>query len=336
MSFHQNRVDKYQIRLHSVYLPLTPHTDNSKSMKNSILTAIGFALCTVAATAQVQPVNASFENWENISGTIGNNYNEPIDWNTGNQCSEILNQLAVTQSADAVDGASSARLETLPAFGNIRINGVVTTANMVCLANGGGQEGGTSFTTELPDSVVGYFKYTPANNDSAYCQLMFLANNDADTISYTRYNFTETVTQWTRFSFPVTIPTGSTTPEKLSLFFSSSWGDGSAGQAEVGSLFFIDGIEFVYSSNSVAEYYNAAEWQLYPNPANDVVTINGNEKDGAIIRIYDITGKEVKTEQLESTTVTLSVSDLVEGLYVYQISSLEGAMLRTGKLMVNH
>ena len=305
-------------------------------MNKSILTIIGFALSATAVTAQVQPVNASFENWENIPGTIGNSYNEPVDWNTGNQCSEILNQLAVTQSSDAVDGNSSARLETLPAFGNIRINGVITTANMVCLANGGGQEGGADFTTELPDSVVGYYKYTPANSDSAYCQLMFLSNNDADTISFTRQDFTETVSEWTRFSFPVTPPTGSVLPEKLSLFFSSSWGDGGLGQAEVGSLLFVDGVEFVYVPNSIDEVYNSTNWQVYPNPANDVVVLNGNVGSGASIQLFDITGKQVKSEQLETNTSSVELSNLVEGIYIYQIVSLEGALLRTGKLMVSH
>lgn len=289
-----------------------------------------------AAQGQItQPANASFENWETIPGSIGNSYTEPIDWNTGNECSEIVNQLAVTQSSDAYDGSSSARLETLAAFGSIKLNGVVTTASMICLANGGGQEGGSTYTDMIPDSIVGYYKYTPANSDSAYSQIMFLANNDMDTISYTRVNFTETVTQWTRFSAPLTPATQGQSPEKLSLFFSSSWGDGSQGEAEVGSVFMIDAVQLIQNPQSVADFYNAEGWDIYPNPVSDNLTIKGNVGKGATLEVLDITGKQVKFEQLVSNTSVVEMNDLVAGVYLYQIQSLEGQTVRTGKLMVN-
>lgn len=289
-----------------------------------------------AANAQImQPANASFENWETIPGSIGNQYTEPVDWNTGNECSEIVNQLAVTESNDAVDGSSSARLETLSAFGNIRVNGIVTTSNMICLASSGGQEGGSAYTASIPDSIVGYYKYSPANSDSAYFQLMWLANNDMDTISFTRMNFTQTVTAWTRFSAPVTPIEQGESPEKLSLLFSSSWGDGSQGEAEVGSVFMIDGVEFVQNPQSVSEYYNAEGWDIYPNPVSDNLTIKGNVGQGVTLEVLDITGKQVKFEQLASNTSVIEMSDLVAGVYLYQIQSLEGQIVRTGKLMVN-
>lgn len=285
--------------------------------------------------AQMQPPNASFENWETLNGSIGNTYNEPVDYNTGNECSEIINQLAVTQSSDAYSGSSSARLETLPAFGSIRINGVVTTATMICSASSGGQEGGYPYTTTLPDSIVGYYKYTPANNDSAYCQLMWLANNDMDTISYTRINFTETVSSWTRFAAPITPAGPGETPEKMSLFFSSSWGDGSLGQAEVGSLFFIDAVEFIFNPQSVNEIYNAEGWAVYPNPTSNVLNVQGVHTDATVMEILDVTGKQVKFINMNSSNAIVDVEDLVEGMYVYQIRTLEGRALKTGKLMIN-
>ncbi|MCB9186537.1 MAG: T9SS type A sorting domain-containing protein [Flavobacteriales bacterium] len=305
-------------------------------MKKSLLAIIGSVFVLSAAQGQItQPANASFENWETIPGSIGNSYTEPIDWNTGNECSEIVNQLAVTQSSDAYDGSSSARLETLAAFGSIKLNGVVTTASMICLANGGGQEGGSTYTDMIPDSIVGYYKYTPANSDSAYSQIMFLANNDMDTISYTRVNFTETVTQWTRFSAPLTPATQGQSPEKLSLFFSSSWGDGSQGEAEVGSVFMIDAVQLIQNPQSVADFYNAEGWDIYPNPVSDNLTIKGNVGKGATLEVLDITGKQVKFEQLVSNTSVVEMNDLVAGVYLYQIQSLEGQTVRTGKLMVN-
>ena len=305
-------------------------------MKKSLLTILCGALTVTATQAQIaQPTNANFENWETLNGSIGNTYTEPVDWNTGNECSEIINQLAVTESSDAYQGSSSARLETLTAFGLVKVNGIITTANMICSANSGGQEGGVGYTAMIPDCIVGYFKYSPAANDSAYCQVMFLANNDLDTISFTRVDFTENVGAWARFSAPISPATSEQTPEKLSLFFSSSWGDGSQGEAEVGSVFFIDAVSFIENPLGVAEYYNSVDWNVYPNPATDIVNIKGVTGQNATIEILDVTGKQVKFENIANGNTAINLDGLVEGIYLYQIKKLNGEIERTGKLMVN-
>ncbi|MFT7153941.1 MAG: hypothetical protein ACJAVL_000189 [Bacteroidia bacterium] len=305
-------------------------------MKKSLLTIFCGALTVTAIQAQIaQPVNANFENWETYNGSISNTYDEPVDWNTGNECSEIINQLAVTESADSYQGSSSARLETLTAFGSVKVNGIITTANMICSANDGGQEGGSAYTAMIPDSVVGYFKYAPVASDSAYCQILFLADNDLDTISYTRVNFTETVSSWTRFSAPIAPVTAGQIPEKLSLLFSSSWGDGASGEAEVGSVFFVDDVSFIENPLGVTEYYNNRDWNVYPNPATDLVNIKGLSTQAATIEILDVTGKQVKFENIVGANTTIGLDNLVEGVYLYQIKTLKGEIVRTGKLMVN-
>lgn len=305
-------------------------------MKNSLLATFGALILSWSANAQTQPMNANFENWETI--TVGSNsYPEPNDWNTANECTVILNVASVTKSTDAYSGSFSARLESLDGPGQtIVINGVLTTAQMICLAASGGQEGGSAYTDDiLPDSIVGYYKYAPANGDSAYSQIMFLANNDQDTISYTRVNFTQNVSTWTRFSAPITPASGTNDPEKLSLFFSSSWGDGSQGDAEIGSVFFIDAVEFVFLPESVNEVYNAEGWDVYPNPVSDDLTVKGNIGKGGYMEVLDITGKQVKFVQLHSENSTIDMSDLVAGVYLYQITTLEREVVRTGKLFVN-
>jgi hypothetical protein len=305
-------------------------------MKKSLLTILSGAFFFTAATAQIaQPTNQSFENWQTYNGSIGNTYNEPVDWNTGNECSELINQLAVTQSSDAYAGFSSARLETLPAFGNIKVNGVITTASMICSTNSGGQEGGSGYTATIPDSIVGFFKYAPATNDSAYSQIMFLANNDMDTISFTRVNFSQTVGEWTRFSAPITPVTSGQTPEKLSLFFNSSWGDGAQGQAVVGSVFHIDSVHFIAVPAGIKETYNNADWSVYPNPATDILNVKSMTGKAANIEILDVTGKQVKYATVGAGSSTVDIASFVPGVYLYQIKTLDQQVVRTGKLLVN-
>lgn len=305
-------------------------------MKKAIHSILCVALSVTAVQAQIiQPINADFENWETYNGSISNTYDEPVDWNTGNECSELINQLAVTKSSDAFAGSFSARLETLPAFGNIKVNGVITTATMICSANSGGQEGGTPYTAMIPDSIIGYFKSAPAPNDSAYCQIMFLANNDLDTVSYTRVNFSETVNEWTRFSAPVTPASTGQSPEVLSLLFSSSWGDGSQGEAVVGSIFYIDNVSFVAVPQSVNEHYTNSDWSVYPNPATNQVNIKGVSNETATVEFVDVAGKQVKFDVINTGEASISIDDLPEGVYLYQIRTLKGAVVRTGKVMIH-
>jgi|GEM_PF-598729 len=305
-------------------------------MKKSLLSILGGAFFFTVATAQIsQPTNQSFENWQTYNGSISNTYDEPVDWNTGNQCSELINQLAVTKSTDAYSGTYSAKLETLPAFGNIKVNGVLTTATLICSANSGGQEGGSAYTAMIPDSIVGFYKYAPATNDSAYTQVMFLSNNDMDTVSYTRVNFSQTVGSWTRFSAPITPAASGQTPQKLSLFFSSSWGDGSQGQAVVGSVFYIDSVHFIAVPAGINEAYTNTDWSVYPNPATEILNIKSVTGEAASIEILDITGKLIKYATIGAGTSTVDIANFVPGVYLYQIRTLNQQVVRTGKLLVN-
>jgi PKD repeat protein len=70
-----------------------------------------------------------------------------------------------------------------------------------------------------------------------------------------------------------------------------------------------------------------AQWNLYPNPSSDAVTISGfNFNNGDVIRIKDIAGKTVLEINIEKavTETTLSLEHLVPGIYTIQCQSLAG------------
>lgn len=310
-------------------------------MKRTILSILATGVITSTLFGQTQPLNTGFENWEELPGSLSNTFWEPNDWNTSNKCTELLNAAAVSQSSDAHSGSSSARLESLDGPGpTIVMNGVLTTAEVICLASSGGQSGGMPFPSlgegvrSFPDSIVGWYKYAPVGNDSAYSQIMFLANNDQDTVCFTRIDF-HTQPNWTRFSAPI-CPGNNTEPEKLSLFFSSSWGDGAQGEGEIGSVFFVDDVEFIYPLDiGVGDELNANEWLVYPNPTQGDLNINTEPGIDANIEVLDITGKQVAFEKLNDQKTNINLSKLVAGIYLYQIKSLNNQVLRTGKLLVN-
>jgi hypothetical protein len=301
-------------------------------MKRTLLTILGVGLILLVSNAQTQLQNIDFENWETLNGPISNTYEEPVDWSSSNECTALINQFAVSKSTDAQSGAYSVRMETFAAFGDIRANGVLTTAQMICLASGGGLEGGATYIEEYPDSLVGCFKYAPANSDSGYCQIMWLSDNEMDTTCYNRIDF-HTATNWTRFSSPL-CPAENGSSQKLSLLFSSSWGDGSLGEAEVGSVLFLDNISFVNAPQGIDQTESETTWTVYPNPTQGELNVQVLKGKKARIEIIDVTGKRMKYVDLTDDKSVIDLSQLVAGVYLYQIRTLENQVLRSGKLLV--
>ncbi len=311
-------------------------------MKKILLSILGVGTLAFTSLGQIQPPNIGFETWETLNGPISNTYEQPVDWNSSNECTAIVNQFSVIKSTDAHSGTYSAKLETKStSFQGVIANGVLTTANMVCLAQGGGQEGGSSFPgfgagiRSFPDSIVGWYKYAPVDNDSAYAQLMWLTGtNDEDTLCFTRIDFHEQA-NWTRFSVAV-CPGDLSQPDKLSLLFSSSWGDGSQGEAVVGSVLHVDDVEFYYPVDvGIGDELEAANWAVYPNPVIGDLTVRVPQGTEANIEVLDVTGKRVKYQRIGEENNEVNLSSLVAGVYLYQIKTLNNEVLRTGKLLVN-
>lgn len=89
----------------------------------------------------------------------------------------------------------------------------------------------------------------------------------------------------------------------------------------------------------IDEVNNIAGVNLYPNPANDIATVNINLVESAkvAVNVYDVTGKLVSTvynAQMNagSNNVTIETADLESGIYFTTINS--GKFSKTLKLIV--
>jgi hypothetical protein len=73
----------------------------------------------------------------------------------------------------------------------------------------------------------------------------------------------------------------------------------------------------------IAENTKISAVSIYPNPANDIVSVNINNNSHAdcIMKIYNITGEVVKTLLLNQNLQDVSVSDLTNGIYFVEIKS---------------
>ncbi len=75
--------------------------------------------------------------------------------------------------------------------------------------------------------------------------------------------------------------------------------------------------------------------KLYPNPAREYLNIDYQGTEAAVLELYDLLGKKVKTIQLApQSNQGISIEDLPQGNYLYQAKDEAGKWQESGKLLV--
>ncbi|MBL0046898.1 MAG: T9SS type A sorting domain-containing protein [Bacteroidetes bacterium] len=73
---------------------------------------------------------------------------------------------------------------------------------------------------------------------------------------------------------------------------------------------------------------------IYPNPAKELIQISTNSfNKNTYFMLYDLAGREVTNQKIESNFQSISLSQLNDGIFYYKIVQ-QGEILKTGKL--NH
>jgi hypothetical protein len=76
--------------------------------------------------------------------------------------------------------------------------------------------------------------------------------------------------------------------------------------------------------------------KIYPNPANQSVSLRTDSENWQTIEIYDLTGRLVESKELTAGKVTVDVSAYKEGLYIYTLKGTDLDRRHTGKITVAH
>lgn len=275
------------------------------------------------ALAQNPTPNPGFEAW-----TSQANYWNPTGWNHLNSQTAILGVFTCTRGtgADARSGTYGIKLTTKSVFG-ITANGIASTATLVTTPPYG-VTGGIPYTGR-PDSISGWFKYTPANsNDSGFVQFVLLGSSN-DTIGFVKFNTPNTaVGTWTRFSRPINY-FSSASPTTSYWILSSSDGV----NAVVNSSIVIDDLALISNSGTSIDEPQAMMPFLISNMITDETSVNNPLSGESRIEIFDQTGRLVSNHALASGMNSISVSQLVSGVYFYRIVQDDLRVLSSGKMV---
>jgi len=79
---------------------------------------------------------------------------------------------------------------------------------------------------------------------------------------------------------------------------------------------------------------NAADINIYPNPASTSVTINNNTGQDITGALYDITGRAVMTASLQKGRNTISTMELPSGHYIMRLVSSQGAPMISREIQI--
>jgi hypothetical protein len=75
--------------------------------------------------------------------------------------------------------------------------------------------------------------------------------------------------------------------------------------------------------------------RVFPNPAGSSVTITVDDyMAGYTMHIYDLSGRLVKQQVIESATYSFSIAGLAGGQYIYALSNKDGNQVYKNKLSV--
>lgn len=293
--------------------------------------AASWSLLLSPSFAQTTIPNGDFENWDDV----GQNTEEPTNWNsneTGSGVSTLGPQTCFRESNNPYNGTYCLRLTNASFFGT-PINASATTGRIEAPTTNPADgyirtlTGNTDFNTPFtgrPDSLVGWFQYTPGSGDAARIQAVLHGNYDVEVpdqggsapyiIAEAAFNTSNTVNGWTRFSVPF-VYNNSNTPTHILLIATAS---GTVGSAAIGSELLLDGLEAIYNVNTSIDEPQLANASIYPNPNRGDFQINLGGQAEAQLSIVDINGRVVLEQQLQDNNTTITL-DQPAGLYFVRL-----------------
>ncbi len=275
-------------------------------MKKFLLLA-GLALGLSPAYAQDQHPNSDFEDWTDFDGYMLPDSLASFE----NICASINNvevcREGLERTTDANTGTYAMKLTNKE-----DASGDPTPVTVFSLSD---DFGAITFTGR-PDSLSGSYKFLQEGQDTASVYVYLLKEGVADPFDFDENTdlvaagFVEwraDATEYTQFYVPLTYLSDDPVANIMIVASNSEDGDGT-----LGTTLYLDSFEFIYGAVTSDEEMADAGLELFPNPVQDMLNING---DFNKVEILSMEGETVLT----STDSQINLSELNAGIYIAQI-----------------
>lgn len=87
---------------------------------------------------------------------------------------------------------------------------------------------------------------------------------------------------------------------------------------------------------SVTTQAKEAYISLYPNPANGQLTVSASASLSGELKIFDITGKEMSSININGANQTILTNAYPNGVYYFRLSDRQGNAMQSGKFIITH
>jgi hypothetical protein len=175
----------------------------------------------------------------------------------------------------------------------------------------------------------------PVEEDTASVIIYSFAHPEGeqmDTIGV-GYGFLDAAADWTDFTVPM-FPLNDHTPDTFNVLLMST-NTFIIDSVKPGSVFYIDELAIETSVGIFNLTGHHTEMSIFPNPTTDYLTFEtGNQGSNRILRIFDLNGREVMTEQFDNQKITVNVSSLPQGHYSYVLQK-KNDLLNSGSFIKN-
>lgn len=266
-----------------------------------LFTACG--ICIAILTQGQQLLNCGFENW-----TLKNEYIEPDGWISTNAYAFFGAPETCYPFEDAHTGNWSAKLET-------RLDPITGDTLQAVLVTGSDYEApGVSFP-HRPTACIFYYKHNRLDTAAAvvYLTKWNTALKRKDTIASGFTVFFDIATTFTLRTIPLTY-FGNAKPDSCLFLFTTTLKE----KPNPGNYLIIDDISFT-GFLAVDDVKNQPALRIFPNPANDIVTIDTEDEVKRVI-IRTVEGKEV----FKGFDKKLTISHLNSSVYYIEVETENG------------
>lgn len=284
-----------------------------------ILIFFGIISFSIISYSQIIP-NNYFQTW-----VTEPDYETPENWNTPNPfiAGFPILTTTVSKSTDAYYGDYSVFLETKDIFGGTyQVPGLITLADIeIDFLNVNFSISGGMALQENVAKLTGVYKYDGANGDSATALIYNFKrddNGDMDTIGY-GITYLHDTPSWAPFTVNM-INLNTNIPDTFNVIILSSALNMSNLQFMTGSRMYVDSLAIETNTGIIPLPFIQETVTVFPNPTAAEITFKSeNQLTGTIIEIYSLSGKLIYSSSFNANKITMDVSPLITGKYIYVI-----------------